>query len=133
MIAIVLKSFSKVYGSAGGRAGVILAQPELIEWLSKCGTQFALSKLAQAGAAAAMRDTEHGVYVKEKVAQSRSYLQEELKKLGCKVYDSQTNFIFFDPLVDPVELSMKLSLIHIFYDTGGELCGVHQKGTFFRF
>ena len=55
-----------------------------------------------------MRDTEHGVYVKEKVAQSRSYLQEELKKLGCKVYDSQTNFIFFDPLVDPVELSMKM-------------------------
>ena len=105
---IVLKTFSKFYGMAGVRAGFILAQPELIEWLSKCGTQFALSKLAQAGAAAAMRDTEHGVYVKEKVAQSRSYLQEELKKLGCKVYDSQTNFIFFDPLVDPVELSMKM-------------------------
>ncbi len=105
---VLLKTFSKFYGMAGIRAGYILAQPELIEWLSKCGTQFALSKVSQAGAAAAMRDKEHGEYVKRENARSRAYLTEELKKLGCKVYPSQTNFIFFDPHVDPQEVSMKM-------------------------
>ena len=32
----------------------------------------------------------------------------ELKKLGCKVYDSQTNFIFFHPGVDPEEVSYRM-------------------------
>lgn len=105
---VLLKTFSKFYAMAGVRVGYILAQPEIIEWLAKCGTQFAVSKMSQAGAAAAMRDTEHGAYVKDETAKSRKYLQDELRKLGCKVYDSQTNFIFFDPHVDPQEVSMKM-------------------------
>ncbi|MCM1090528.1 MAG: histidinol-phosphate aminotransferase family protein [Butyrivibrio sp.] len=102
---VVLKTFSKFFGMAGVRAGFVLAQPEIIEWLSKCGTQFALSKISQAGAAAAMRDVEHAKYVKTEVAKWRTYLSEELIKLGCKVYPSQTNFIFFDPHVDPMEVN----------------------------
>ena len=94
---ILLKTFSKFYGMAGIRAGYILAQPELIEWLSKCGTQFALSKVSQAGAAEAMKDTEHNAYVKSEATRCRKYLSEEMEKLGCKVYPSQTNFIFFHP------------------------------------
>lgn len=105
---VLLKTFSKFYGMAGVRVGYILAQPEIIAELAKCGTQFGVSKMSQAGAAAAMKDTEHGAYVKAEVAKSRAYLQEELKKLGCKVYDSQTNFIFFDPHVDPMEVNMKM-------------------------
>lgn len=105
---VLLKTFSKFYAMAGVRVGYILAQPELIEWLSKCGTQFAVSKISQAGAAAAMRDVEHGEYVKSEVAKWRKYISEELEKLGCKVYPSQTNFIFFDPHVDPQAVSDKM-------------------------
>lgn len=105
---VLLKTFSKFYAMAGIRAGYILAQPQLIEWLSKCGTQFALSKVSQAGAVEAMKDTEHQRYVKEENAKWRSYLSEGLKALGCKVYPSQTNFIFFHPQVNPEEVSMKM-------------------------
>lgn len=105
---VLLKTFSKFYAMAGIRAGYILAQPEIIEWLSKCGTQFALSKVSQAGAAAAMRDVEHQKYVKEENAKWRQYLSEGLEKLGCKVYPSETNFIFFHPHVDPETVSMKM-------------------------
>lgn len=105
---VLLKTFSKFYGMAGIRVGYVLAQPEIVEWLSKCGTQFCVSKVSQAGAAAAIRDTEHGKYVKEQVAIWRKYLTEEMKKLGCKVYDSQTNFIFFDPHVDPQAVADKM-------------------------
>lgn len=105
---VLLKTFSKFYGMAGIRAGYILAQPDIIEWLSKCGTQFAFSKVSQAGAAAAMRDTAHQAYVKEENAKWRKYLMDELTDMGCKVYPSQTNFIFFHPHVDPEAVSMKM-------------------------
>lgn len=105
---VLLKTFSKFYGMAGIRAGYILAQPEIIEWLSKCGTQFALSKVSQAGAAAAMKDLEHQKYVKEENTKWRGYLMDGLAELGCKVYPSQTNFIFFHPHVDPETVSMKM-------------------------
>ena len=55
-----------------------------------------------------MRDGEHGEYVKSEVAKWRKYISEELEKLGCKVYPSQTNFIFFDPHVDPQAVSDKM-------------------------
>lgn len=107
---VLLKTFSKFYGMAGIRCGYILAQPEIIEWLSKCGTQFAVSKVSQAGAAAAMRDTEHCAYVKKEVARCRKYLTLEMDKLGCKLYPSQTNFIFFHPGdgIDPLEVSSRM-------------------------
>lgn len=107
---IILKTFSKFYGMAGVRAGYLLAQPELIEYLAKSGggVGWALGGVSQAGAAAAMRDQEHGAYVKAENTKCRDYLMTELKKLGCKVYDSQTNFIFFHPGVDPEEVSYRM-------------------------
>lgn len=104
---VLLKTFSKFYGMAGIRCGYILAQPEIIEWLGKCGTQFAVSKVSQAGAAAAMRDKEHCEYVKTETAKCRKYLASEMEKLGCKVYPSETNFIFFHPGegIDPQDVS----------------------------
>lgn len=94
---VLLKTFSKFFAMAGIRCGYILAQPEIVEWLSKCGTQFAVSKISQAGAAAAMRDEEHMAYVKEQCSKCRKYLLEEMDKLGCRCYPSETNFIFFYP------------------------------------
>lgn len=107
---VLLKTFSKFYGMAGIRCGYILAQPEIIEWLSKCGTQFAVSKISQAGAAAAMRDREHCEYVKAEAGRCRKYLMEEMEKLGCRVYPSQTNFIFFHPGegIDPQLVFMEM-------------------------
>lgn len=107
---VILKTFSKFYGMAGVRAGYLLAQPEMIAYLSKCGggLGWALGGVSQAGAAAAMRDQEHGKYIKAENAKCREYLSTELKKLGCKVYDSQTNFIFFHPGVDPEEVAYRM-------------------------
>lgn len=105
---IQLKTFSKFYAMAGLRAGYVLAQPELIAWLKKCGTEFAMSKASMAGAAAAIRDTEHAAYVKQSTAASRHFLQEGLTALGCKVIPSQTNFIFFDAGKDPEEIRERM-------------------------
>lgn len=105
---IALKTFSKFYGMAGVRVGYALAQPEISTWLAKCGTQFGVSKTSQAAAAAAIKDKEHGAYVHEQVVRGRDYLAKEMKALGCDVYDSQTNFIFFNAHVDPVEVQYRM-------------------------
>lgn len=107
---VLLKTFSKFYGMAGVRCGYILAQPPIVEWLSKCGTQFALSKVSQAGAAVAIKDTEHSEYVRKQVAFCREYLDKEMRKLGCHTVPSQTNFIFFYPgeNIDPIDVYNKM-------------------------
>ncbi|MGN1388108.1 MAG: pyridoxal phosphate-dependent aminotransferase [Bulleidia sp.] len=105
---IQLKTFSKFYGMAGLRAGYALAQPELIAWLKKCGTEFSMSRASMAGAAAAIRDREHAAYVKESVAASRHFLEKGLEELGCRVIPSETNFIFFDAGMDPEEIMEKM-------------------------
>ena len=57
-----------------------------------------------------MRDEEHKAYVKSETCKNRKYLFEEQKKLGCKQYESQTNFIFFHPGdgIDPAEVAGKM-------------------------
>lgn len=104
---IVLKTFSKFYGMAGVRVGYALAQPELIAALGKRGGG-SLPKVSQEAAIAAMGDIAHGEYVKKANAEVRAYLVSELKALGCKVYDSQTNFIYFKSSVPPMELASKM-------------------------
>ncbi len=93
---IILRTFSKYYGMAGVRVGYALAAPELVAAMMKCSGVWNLSKAAQAGAIEALKDKEYGEYVREEVTKSREYLQEQLKEMGCDVYDSQTNFVYFD-------------------------------------
>ncbi len=93
---IVLRTFSKYYGLAGVRVGYALAAKEIVAQIMRCSGVWSLSKAAQAGAVEAIQDTKHCAYVKEKVAESREYLMKELKDLGCEVFDSQTNFIYFN-------------------------------------
>ena len=39
---------------------------------------------------------------------AREYLSEEMRKLGCKVYESQSNFIWFDTGKDAAWIQEKL-------------------------
>lgn len=116
---VILKTFSKYYGMAGARLGYALAQTEIIAELSKCGIGFDVSNITAMGAAAAMRDEEHGKYVLEQVRKWRKYLTDEMRAMGCKVFDSQTNFIFFDAGMEPAELQMKMMEKGIFM--GGQV------------
>lgn len=105
---IVMKTFSKFYGMAGARLGYAIAQMEIITEISKCGIGFDVSKITNIGATAALQDQEHGEYVLEQVTKWRKYLTDEMRALGCKVYESQTNFIYFDAGLEPIDLLGKM-------------------------
>lgn len=92
---LVLKTFSKAYGMAGVRIGAAAGNEEMISLLTKSGAAWNLSFLGQRMAAAALTDQDFIKKVRELNDAERTKITEGLKALGCKVYESQTNFILF--------------------------------------
>lgn len=105
---LVLRTFSKYYAMAGLRVGYALGSAELIQVMRKCSASWNLNVCAQKAAAAAIRDQEYYLEQKEKIVTAREYLGEEMRKLGCKVYESQSNFIWFDTGKDAAWIQEKL-------------------------
>ncbi|HXF94185.1 MAG TPA: histidinol-phosphate transaminase [Nitrospiraceae bacterium] len=94
--AVVLRTFSKIYGLAGLRIGYGLATPEIVGYLNRVRPPFNANSLAQRAALAALDDEEH-------LAKSRAMNQEqkeivcaELVALGFQPLPSETNFLYFD-------------------------------------
>ena len=94
---IVSRTVSKSYSLAGLRLGYAIASPEIISGMMKVKDSYNVNMLTQILAEAAIKDQE---YLKNTVATikaSRTKLNNELKSLGFKVVDSQSNFIFASP------------------------------------
>jgi histidinol-phosphate aminotransferase len=94
--AIVLRTFSKIYGLAGLRIGYGVTTAEIAGYLNRLRPPFNANSLAQQAALAALGDEEH-------VARSRALNQAEmgtvrrgLEALGFRPLPSETNFLFFD-------------------------------------
>jgi histidinol-phosphate aminotransferase len=94
--AIVLRTFSKIYGLAGLRIGYGVTTSEIAGYLNRLRPPFNANSLAQRAALAALADEEH-------VAQSRALNQTEmvavrsgLAALGFQPLPSQANFLYFD-------------------------------------
>ena len=94
--AIVLRTFSKIYGLAGLRIGYGVTTSEIANFLNRVRPPFNANSLAQRAALAALDDDEH-------VAKSRAVNQagmEEvvtgLRALGIAPVGSETNFLYFD-------------------------------------
>lgn len=94
--AIVLRTFSKIYGLAGLRIGYGLTTPEIADYLNRVRPPFNTNSLAQQAALAALEDEQH-------VTQSRALNQQEmaivragLETLGLQPLPSETNFLYVD-------------------------------------
>jgi histidinol-phosphate aminotransferase len=97
---VVAKTFSKIYGLAGARAGYVLAHPETIKKLSNympwanAGT----SAVTLAGAMASLDDKDFVKMTRTKTDAVRNMLQNELGKLNIPFTQSATSFIYYDTL-----------------------------------
>jgi histidinol-phosphate aminotransferase len=94
--AIVLRTFSKIYGLAGLRIGYGVTTAEIAGYLNRVRPPFNANSLAQCAALAALGDEEH-------VAKSRAMNQTEmadvragLVALGLRPLPSEANFLYFD-------------------------------------
>lgn len=94
---LVVQTFSKSRSLAGLRIGFAMGQQPLIEALSAVKNSFnsyTLDRLAQAGAAAAMRDRAYFEDTCRRIVATRGRSTQALKELGFVVLPSKTNFLF---------------------------------------
>ena len=90
---IVLRTLSKSYSLAGLRVGLGLTTPALASELNKVKDSYNVSRLAQAGALAALNDQARMLEHVARVRATRVRLTRELAALGYTVPPSQANFV----------------------------------------
>jgi histidinol-phosphate aminotransferase len=109
---LIIQTLSKSRSLAGLRVGFAVGHADLIEALNRVKNSFnsyPLDRVAIAGAAAAMRDTEHFEETRRMIISSRDKLVTELATLGFEVLPSKANFIFArHPGRDAATLALKL-------------------------
>jgi len=93
---IRMRTFSKIYGMAGARVGYAIGAPDLISAFNKVRNHFGMNRAAQAGALAALADTEWLVHVKSEIATARDRIGEIARKNGLIPLPSATNFVAID-------------------------------------
>ena len=103
---LLLKAFTKLYAMAGVRLGYALcADTELLERMRLAGQPWAVSSLAQAAGAAALRETDYVRRVREMTAAERPWLFQQLTTLGLRVIPGEANYLLFQsprPLTEPL-------------------------------
>ena len=94
--AIVLRTFSKIYGLAGLRIGYGVSTSEIIGFLNRVRPPFNANSLAQKAALAALGDDEHVAKSRTVNAAGMEQLEQGLRALGMTPIPSETNFLYFD-------------------------------------
>lgn len=95
----VVRTFSKAYGLAGIRVGYAVASPAVATAVRKVGIPFAVNRVAQAAAVAAMDAAEELLSRCNPVSRERDRVRDELVSMGYEVPVSQANFVWL-PLGD---------------------------------
>lgn len=94
---LVVQTLSKSRSLAGLRVGFAVGHPDLIAGLERVKNSFncyPLGQVAQAGAVAAIEDTEHTERTSRAIIATRDWLTARMVELGFEVLPSRANFIF---------------------------------------
>jgi histidinol-phosphate aminotransferase len=90
---LLMRTFSKIYGLAGLRLGYGIGHPELIATLEKIRQPFNINALVQAGAWAALDDTEHVTRTRRNNLEGLKFFESAFRELNRKFIPSAANFI----------------------------------------
>jgi histidinol-phosphate aminotransferase len=93
---IVARTFSKIYGMAGLRAGYAVAQPDVIRKLDEQKAWDSMNVMALVAARVSLADTAYVAEGRKKNAATKSELIARLDTLGFKIIPSETNFVMID-------------------------------------
>jgi histidinol-phosphate aminotransferase len=93
---LLARTFSKAYGLAGLRVGVLAGPAEAIQWLRRVISPYSVNSLALACLPAALRDYAYIRWYVGEVVAARAELVSELNKLKIRSWPSEANFILTD-------------------------------------
>ena len=98
--AVVLRTFSKIYGLAGLRIGYGIATPDIVGYLHRVRNPFNANTLAQCSARAALDDERHVAASRALNEAEMASMENGLRALGLAPLPSQANFLYFDTYRD---------------------------------
>ena len=101
---VSLRTFSKAFGLAGLRVGFGIMHADVAGLLHRVRQPFNINLLAQAGALAALEDTDHYERTLTGTRAGMQWLHREVAALGCTPYPSHTNFFLIDVCGDATRL-----------------------------
>ncbi len=93
---IRFRTFSKAYGLAGMRIGYAIASRRMAEAYNKVRDHFGVSRLAHAGAMAALADREYLKHIMKSISQSVDFLSDTARAHGLLPFPTATNFVTLD-------------------------------------
>jgi histidinol-phosphate aminotransferase len=90
---LVGRTFSKAYGLAGMRVGVLIGQPPALDAVRTVTLPFNINSVAIAATLAALADSEFLPRYAAAVRESRARLYEACRTLGLKYWESAANYV----------------------------------------
>jgi histidinol-phosphate aminotransferase len=90
---LLMRTFSKIFGLAGLRIGYGIGHPDLVGLLEKVRQPFNINSIAQAGALAALEDTEHMRKTRLNNTRGLEFLYEAFRRLKLEFIPSAANFV----------------------------------------
>jgi histidinol-phosphate aminotransferase len=90
---LLTRTFSKIYGLAGLRLGYGIGAPEVVSVLEKVRQPFNINLVAQAGAIAALDDSEHTEKTRRNNSAEMRWFEQQLGDLSLVWVPSRANFL----------------------------------------
>jgi histidinol-phosphate aminotransferase len=90
---LLTRTFSKIYGLAGLRLGYGIGAPEVVSVLEKVRQPFNINLVAQAGAMAALDDSEHTEKTRRNNSAEMRWFEQQLGDLSLVWVPSRANFL----------------------------------------
>lgn len=97
---VILRTFSKAYGLAGIRVGVMIADPKVCDLINRVRKPFNVNTLGQIGALAALSDQAHVEMTRKLTWEGLEFFEKKLSHLHLEWIPSQANFILFKTSAD---------------------------------
>ena len=87
------RTFSKAYGLAGMRIGIVMGQPQVLDPVRAVTLPFNINGVAMAAVHAALDDTEFLPRYAAQVQESRQRLYAACRRLGLEYWESAANYV----------------------------------------
>ncbi len=93
---IVARTFSKAYGLAGLRIGLLVAHPDAMRFIRKVSSPYNVNSIALECLPEALADEEYIQWYAGEVGKSRTLAEQALTRLGVTYWPSHANFILMN-------------------------------------
>lgn len=93
---IVARTFSKAYGLANLRIGMLAGNPELLKYVRKVSSPYNVNGVALDCLPVALADEEYVAWYSEQVRVGREQMMDGLRKLGVPFFPSHANFVLMN-------------------------------------